>query len=145
MFDFIKSQNSISKSPTNGDTFIRRKSESAVSAENAEQETTEQQADDDSCRGWESDPQSFCIKVAKHFLNSEFGISPAVTTVNVSEDGGCHVNFDNGAVITVQKIGGKQVWVNVSPHGKGLKSKSCTYSYECFVSGKLELTKLHCT
>jgi hypothetical protein len=114
-----------------------------MKAENEETSLTEEQT----CNGWESDPQSFCIKVAKHFLASEYSMTSAVESVTDIEESGCHVNFENGVVITVQQLGAQEVWVSLSPSSSNSKlaTKICRYSYRCFTNGKLELTRIRCT
>jgi hypothetical protein len=97
------------------------------------------------CTGWESDPQSFCTKVARHFLQTEFGKDPQVTKVGGFVDGGCRVQFEDGTVITVQKLGNQKVFVQVSSaSSSSIRSGAACYDYVCFVSGKLELTKTPC-
>jgi hypothetical protein len=95
------------------------------------------------CKGWESDPQSFCIKVGKTYMTTEQGINPAVTSVDASDDGGCHVNFEDGTQLTVQRLEDHTVTVYISPGSKSkLPIKSATYSYKCLITGELQLTKI---
>ena len=56
---------------------------------------------DQSCSGWENDPQSFCVKVAKHFMQTEFGGAGEVVSIDIEDDGGCRVHFDDGVKLTI--------------------------------------------
>lgn len=97
------------------------------------------------CKGWDSDPQSFCIRAAQNFLETEFGMNSMVTKVDTTDDGGCSVFFENGVVITVQKMGGQKVYVGKSSFSNNkIPSGSHCYDYACFTSGKIVFTRSSC-
>ena len=100
-----------------------------------------------SCAGWESDPQSFCIVVGKKFLIYQFSMSPAAESVETEDDGGCHVFFEGGIVLSVQRLPGQEVVVYVTPSttNKKVGSRFCYYTYSCNVNGTLELTQTRCS
>jgi hypothetical protein len=98
------------------------------------------------CAGWESDPQSFCIRVGKFFMQAEFGSSAQVLTVDVAEDGGCSVKFEDGVVLTVQKMGNQKVFVQVSPFStKKISGRVRCYSYVCSTSGRIDFVIVPCS
>ncbi|SHH64631.1 protein of unknown function [Chryseolinea serpens] len=97
------------------------------------------------CKGQESDPQSFCIKVAEHFMVTEFNTLPAVSSIEVSDDGGCRVHYVDGSAITVQKLGNQKVFVQVSPSSTNhLPSRVRCYTYTCELLGKMNFTTVSC-
>ncbi|HEY5749334.1 MAG TPA: DUF4157 domain-containing protein [Chryseolinea sp.] len=97
------------------------------------------------CKGQESDPQSFCIKVAVNFMMTEFSRNPMVSRVVVAGDGGCRVHFEDGSAITVQQLGNQKVFVQVSPFSTNqLPSRVRCYSYTCELLGKINFTIVSC-
>jgi hypothetical protein len=139
-FDFQKQ--SLASTTSSVQHFFQPKS--AVD-ENSIQRMGEEQKDH-GCSGWENDPQSFCTKVAKHFMQTEFGGSGEVVSIDVENDGGCRVHFDDGVKITIQKLKDQQVFVQVSPFStKKIGSRVRCYQYTCATSGKMTLTNIPCS
>jgi hypothetical protein len=99
---------------------------------------------DGDCKGQETDPQSFCIKAAVNFMLTEFNDNPMVSRVEVSSDGGCLVHFEDGTVITVQKLGNQKVFVQVSAISKKRGTRVHCYSYTCDPLGKINFTIISC-
>jgi hypothetical protein len=100
---------------------------------------------DASCSGWESDPQSFSVVAAKHYLRKlwqpRFSIAKVVVTsppprwkTSVS------VNVGAGLmVITVTIIpASRMVLVESDSH------MACPFNYRCQPSGKLVLDEIAC-
>jgi hypothetical protein len=113
--------------------------------ENTVQRVADEQKNQ-SCAGWENDPQSFCTKVAKHFMQTEFSSSGEVVSIEVEDDGGCRVHFDDGVKITVQRAKDQKVFVQVSPFStKKIPSRVRCYMYTCAFSGKMTLVTIPCS
>jgi hypothetical protein len=100
---------------------------------------------EEDCKGWESDSESFCTKVAKHFMLTEFGSSAQISSIEVFNDEDCRAYFEDGVVITMLKMGDQKVFVHVSPFStKKIKSRVRCYNYTCSISGALILTVTSC-
>ena len=137
-------RSSITPSRLNTGSFFQRRTEGiSRSPETSSQEPV---AQEENCGGWESDPQSFCIKVAKNYLATEFKIVAAAQSVKADDEGNCIVHFDDGTEVLVMRDDPpkQEVQVMLWHPKKGLEPKNCRYAYKCPASGTLELTRLEC-
>lgn len=103
-----------------------------------------------SCAGWESDPQSLCIRVAQTFLQDAQGLTVGSADKVVKDEKdptGKHwlVRFPEAKdgivywiVVDLSQVPGK-----VSAVG-GLPQKECTYTYSCSTSGAITFNLIAC-
>ena len=106
-----------------------------------------------SCSGWESDPQSFSITLAKFYYRTDFpnprSPNPSVVSVTGAWDPkvAFWVTFDNGDVVGVSMklvptqhiaVAGPRVG-NICPF-----NLRCRYTYSCSASGSISFTKISC-
>jgi hypothetical protein len=135
---------SITASRSNTGAFFQRRI--AGLSRSADTSSKEPVAQEESCAGWESDPQSFCIRVAKHYLETEYKIEATAKTVNAADDGSCIVKFDDGTEVVVMREDPpkQEVHVVLWHPKKSLEPKHRCYAYKCPASGTLELTRLEC-
>lgn len=133
---------SVTPSRWNTGAFFQRRS--AGISRSADGSSKEPVAQEESCAGWINDPQSFCIQVAKNYLETEHKIMAGVKSVKTVE-GDCQVNFDDGTEVVVVRDPPKQeVLVFLRHVKKGQEAKLCRYAFKCPASGTLELTRLEC-
>ena len=108
------------------------------------QAATNGQAQANTCSGYERDPESFSIHVARHFVATE--VNPALANQPVSvtchNDHDCIVTFGSDLVIDV-------TWVKSTRRvGAGRNTRQgrqfCAYSYSCDAQGQLNLSLIKC-
>jgi hypothetical protein len=96
------------------------------------------------CAGWETDPESFSIFVARHFVLTE--IDPTATnllaSVTCQTDHDCIVTFRDDLVIDVywykstRRVGAGR-WTDIG-------RRFCAYDYDCDASGQMLLNRVGC-
>lgn len=101
-------------------------------------------AQNDPCAGWERDPESFSIHVARHYVRTQ--VNPAWSRKPVSvtcvSDHDCNVSFGPDLIIDVY-------WVRSTRRvGAGRMTDRgrhfCAYSYRCDPEGTLSLSPVTC-
>jgi hypothetical protein len=110
------------------------------------------EATDDPCAGWKSDPQSFSIELARLYYRTEYpnpkSPNPSVDTVTGAWDPGVAywVNFSNG-----DAVGVSMKWLPTGGPAVACTKKGdtncfhrCEYSYKCSSSGAISFTKIRC-
>jgi len=112
------------------------------------------QADDPNpCAGWEQDPQSFSIALAKFFYGTDFpnpkGQNPSVVSVTGAWDPkvAFWVAFDNGDTvgISMKHVPTKHMAVACAKVGNLCDiNNRCEYTYSCSASGSIAFSKLRC-
>ena len=97
-----------------------------------------------SCEGWENDPESFSIHVARHFVRTEVDPALADNPVSVTchNDHDCIVDFGDGLSIDV-------FWAKSTRRvGAGRSTDQgrqfCAYGYSCDPTGQLLLSSIKC-
>jgi hypothetical protein len=96
------------------------------------------------CVGWEQDPESFSIFVARHFVLTEIdpAASPLLPSVTCQTDHDCIVTFRDDLVIDVY-------WYKDTRRvGAGRRTdqgrRFCAYDYSCDSSGQMTLNLVGC-
>jgi hypothetical protein len=107
-------------------------------------ETGQRGAAAGSCAGWEQDPESFSIHVARHFVATQ--VNPALAgkprSVICESDHDCKVTFGDDLVIDVywykdsRRVGAGR-WTD---QGR----QFCAYDYSCDSSGQMILSVVKC-
>ena len=97
-----------------------------------------------SCAGWEQDPESFSIHVARHFVATQ--VNPALAgkavSVTCESDHDCKVTFGDDLIIDVywykstRRVGAGR-WTD---QGR----QFCAYDYSCDSSGQMILSVVKC-
>jgi hypothetical protein len=97
-----------------------------------------------SCAGWEQDPESFSIHVARHFVPTQ--VNPALAgkprSVTCESDHDCKVTFGDDLIIDVywykstRRVGAGR-WTD---QGR----QFCAYDYSCDSSGQMILSVVKC-
>jgi len=96
------------------------------------------------CAGWEQDPESFSIFVARHFVLTEIdpAAGPLLASVTCQSDHDCIVTFRDDLVIDVywykhsRRVGAGR-WTD---RGR----RFCAYDYSCDSSGQMILNLVKC-
>ena len=101
-----------------------------------------------SCAGWESDPQSFSIRAAQNFAQDAFQISLSSADKVTCTGTQCVVVFlSPSGVPSVVDVDMSQVPGTVSATGWLVPAKPaqrCSYSYSCDASGALTFKRIGC-
>jgi hypothetical protein len=105
-----------------------------------------QTAPTQSCAGWESDPQSFSIRIAKNFAKDVFNHS--LSTPDSVKGAGTRwvVHYETWPVVDIT-VDLSQVPGVVAASGKAdlaMRSQSCTYHYSCYESGAIAFQRISC-
>ena len=89
------------------------------------------------CSGWERDPQSFAIRVARHYVLTVLGQVLSAKTVRPPQQGSVRweVWFPNNIVVAVIFAKGFVAAAQIHPWGPIRH-----YNYSCTASGDLVLT-----
>lgn len=121
----------------------RETDESDSSSDTSNSFTAKQQ----SCGGWESDPQSLSKRAAEHFCTDAFNtVVPNPDSVTCSGSS-CVVKytigvFSHSITVDLSKVPG-MVFVSGTP-SLVLRSQTCSYSYSCEDLGAVRFTRLAC-
>jgi alpha-L-arabinofuranosidase len=119
-------------------TKIIQKSEEAEPPKNA--------TDEDTCSGWDKDPESLTIAAAKHYFKEEFDKDIMVKSVKCdasSEIIMCTLTLEDGSIVNVH-FNPKRNIVRVQFKDSSGTMKHCRYNYSCNTDGTIVFTKISC-